>query len=284
MRWFLVSILLLSIAGAIMQGTRTHVPAYQKWGSHSELCNTTGPATETWEFEDPIAALTSLLFLAATAEDEVVVGLGGVLASGSFMLHAFETEASRELDFAVAAGLPLFLACRRLPLLGAFLLAVAIVLLYEGWLPELAVFAFGSVGLLGAVVLKKPTWERYVGLLISGLGAGLLIGGHRNTAICENDLREAFVYDARHSGWHVNAAVLLWQAVGILAERERRHVVLIAVAGAVPVIARGVDLHEVSFTAWVVVFSASLAGFGLILALDVLGARERGQGGSFGFM
>ena len=188
MRWFLVNILVLSIAGAIMRGTRTHVPAYQKWGSHSELCNTTGPATETWEFEDPIAALTSLLFLAATAEDEVVVGLGGVLRAGPSCCTPRD-RGEPGAGLAVAAGLPLFLACRRLPLLGAFLLAVAIVLLYEGWLPELAVFAFGSVELLGAVVLSHVGAVRWAADLAWG---GLLIGvtGTRRSArtICEKPL------------------------------------------------------------------------------------------------
>ena len=110
MRWFIGSIVVLSVAGAIWQGSRHHVPAYKKWGSHSKLCNTTGPAEDTDDFEDPIAAFTSLLFLTASVDDDIVVGVAGILASASFMLHAFETEHSRELDFSVAAGLPLFLA------------------------------------------------------------------------------------------------------------------------------------------------------------------------------
>ena len=118
------------------------------------------------------------------------------------MLHAFETEHSRELDFSIAAGLPIFLAFSSWPLIGlerfgyvkgpvigSVLLGVFVVLQYEKWISDLVVFIIGAVILFIALILKDFTRFQLLGLALSGLGAGLAIGGDRNTAICNDDVQ-----------------------------------------------------------------------------------------------
>lgn len=261
-------VLALAVVAAYAVGGAFHlfrdsVPAYDKWGAHSEYCNTTGPHKGSSEVEDPVAAVTSLLFFVAALDNDAAVVYGALLAAASFALHGYETEGTRELDFYVAAAAPLFVALIKAPAASALALGTAVLLQYEAGLAHEVVAAIGLVA-AAFELWRQGTGLRELAPLAVGVGtAALLRGGDRNTAICNNDRLLAFAYDARHGGWHVATAVVLWESIGLLTELgKREHGLAIAVATAIPAVAAVVDRVDVYPEVWIT--STIVSALGLI--------------------
>ena len=139
------------------------------------------------------------------------------------------------------------------------MVGTALVLQYEGVLDYEIVFIAGIIAITISIGFKKIDLTQFVGLAASAAAAAVLRGGDRNTAICTNDLQLAFVYDARHTAWHINTAVLLWQAIGILSDQARDRAAEVALAAAIPAVAVAVDEYSVYFEAWVASLATSVA-------------------------
>jgi hypothetical protein len=265
MRVIALSVVAAYAVGCAFHLFRDSVPAYDKWGAHSDLCGTTGPHKGSDEVEDPLAAFTSLLFFVAALDNDAAVVYGALLAAASFALHSYETEGARELDFYVAAAAPLVVAVIAIPAAAALALGVVLVLQYEAGLARGAVAATGLA--VGALTLwrRGASLRDLAPLVVAGAAAAVLIGGDRNTAICNNDRMLAFAYDARHGGWHVATAVVLWEALGLFTNLGKRaHGLWLAVAAAIPAVAALVDRADVYPEAWITTTAASALAFAYV--------------------
>ena len=282
MRAFVATAVLAITVGSLFHVFRESVPAHDKWGAHSDYCNTTGPAVGTTAVEDPISSFTSVLYVVAAWDDPGVAMIGGVLAAASFMLHAHETDGSRALDWYTARSMPLAIALLRWPPVAATAVFVALILQYEVGVDDWIVTAVGggiavlNIGRLLYIDFYRtgnskqgPDMSHICAALLL-LGAGLALrGGPRNDAICTNDRALAFAYDCRHGAWHVATAALVWLSVAIFRGKPRSRPIAFAAAAALPALTRLVDQFGVHYEAWLVATVWSVVALVAVCVTDV---------------
>lgn len=245
------------VIGGIISSTYHDVPEYKNWGAHetNEDCvcclNRPEDIDKTTALNEPISALSSFIFLPATLDSDAAVVFGGVLAAASFVLHSDGSEEARVLDFYSAAAAPAVIAFIGAPPAAGTTLAIVLIVGYETRGSEWIIGGVGAFLAVVATLYVGLDLQHAVGVFFCLVSAGLLRGGKKLEAVCDNDLHLALAHDARHYGWHLSVSILLWLGVGILGKTPRSHPRVAGAITLVPLISLLTDLNGVHMGSWV---------------------------------
>lgn len=236
--------------------TYDDVPEYKNWGAHETnrdcVCclDRMEEIDKTDALNEPVSAISSLMFLPACFDSDAAVIFGGVLTAASFVLHSDGSEEARVLDFYSAAAGPAVIAFISVPPLSGIALAVALIIGYETRGSEWIIGGVGAGIALLAVIYTKIDAHHAIAVICCLVSAGLLRGGGKLDAVCANDVKLAAAYDARHFAWHLSVSLLLWLGIGVLNKKPRAYPRLASGITLIPLISLLTDLGDIYLASW----------------------------------
>ena len=160
--------------------TYDDVPEYRNWGAHETnrdcVCclDKKEDIDKTDMLNEPMSAISSLMFLPACFDSDAAVVFGGVLAAASFVLHSDGSEEARVLDFYSAAAGPAVIAFISVPPLSGLALAVALIIGYETRGSEWIIGGIGAGIALLAVIYTKIDVHHAIAVICCLVSAGQL--------------------------------------------------------------------------------------------------------------